>query len=310
MPLANEHLEYPRRRYGMDHDAYDWSMMQTRAPLRWPGGQSVALWINLSLQHFPLDGQGKPFKAPGAMQTAYPDLRHYSLREHGNRIGVFRVLSALRARGLRASFALNGVLAERYPRLLELVAMHPGEWLGHGWDMDMLPHAGWSSEQESDWIARSIAAIQPYAPGPIRGWLSPARQQSPNSAALLRAHPLAFCVDWVNDELPYRYRTSAGELEILPLSSELEDRFVLLNNLHSEQSWCEQVCDAFDALQAEGNRQGGRILALSLHPWVIGHAHRIGKLEQALDYILAKAAASGGVWNALPSEILAAASAR
>jgi hypothetical protein len=48
--------------------------------------------------------------------------------------------------------------------------------------------------------------------------------------------------------MPYRFRTGSGELVAMPLSNELEDRFVLMNNLHSEQSWAEQVCDACDFL--------------------------------------------------------------
>ena len=52
----SELLNYPKRTYGMDHDRYDWSMMQDRTPLTWPGNKPLALWINVSLQHFPLSG--------------------------------------------------------------------------------------------------------------------------------------------------------------------------------------------------------------------------------------------------------------
>jgi hypothetical protein len=37
----------------------------------------------------------------------------------------------------------------------------------------------------------------------------------------------------------------------MPFSTELEDRFVIMHIQHSEQSWCEQVCDAFELLKAE-----------------------------------------------------------
>ena len=32
MPLDSEYLQYPHRRYGMDHDRYDWSMLSDRKP--------------------------------------------------------------------------------------------------------------------------------------------------------------------------------------------------------------------------------------------------------------------------------------
>ena len=76
--LPANYLEYKDRRYGMDHDRYEWSMLENRKPVKWPNGKSLALWINVPLQFFPLDQKGIPFKVPGGMTMPYPDLRHYS----------------------------------------------------------------------------------------------------------------------------------------------------------------------------------------------------------------------------------------
>ena len=91
MSLDRKYLAYPRRAYGMDHARYSWSRLSERPPLRWPGGARLALWINVSVQHFPLNQQGLPFPPPGGMRMPYPDLRHYTLRDYGNRVGVYRV---------------------------------------------------------------------------------------------------------------------------------------------------------------------------------------------------------------------------
>ena len=117
---------------------------------------------------------------------------------------------------------------------------------------------------------------------------------------MLAANGVRYFCDWVNDDMPYPFHTANGELTAMPLPTELEDAFIVMNNLHSEQSWLEQVCDACDYLLAEANEQGGRILALNIHPWMLGQPHRIGKLEQALEYI----SSQDGVWMAYPSEIL------
>ena len=45
--MSDELLVYPRRDYGMDHDRYEWSMLQDRPPVTWPDGKPLALWINL-----------------------------------------------------------------------------------------------------------------------------------------------------------------------------------------------------------------------------------------------------------------------
>ena len=58
MSLSPDYLAYPRRRHGMDHDRYAWSMLAQRAPVAWPGSKPLALWLNLSLEHFPLNPAG------------------------------------------------------------------------------------------------------------------------------------------------------------------------------------------------------------------------------------------------------------
>jgi hypothetical protein len=117
---------------------------------------------------------------------------------------------------------------------------------------------------------------------------------------LLAAEGVAYCCDWVNDDMPYAFNTHAGPLINMPLSSEIEDQFVIGQNLHSEDSWVAQVKDAFDYLLAESRSQGGRIFALNLHPWMMGQPHRIACLEEVLAYITS----FDEVWQAPAGEIL------
>ena len=92
MPLDKSYLEYPKRLYGMDHDRYDWEMLTDRKKVIWPDNKKLALWVNVSLQFFPLNQKGIPTKPPGGMTMPYPDLRHFSLRDYGNRVGIYRML--------------------------------------------------------------------------------------------------------------------------------------------------------------------------------------------------------------------------
>ncbi len=300
MSLDREHLEYPQRTYGMDHQRYDWSMLSDRKPVVWPDGHKLALWINVSLQHFPLNQRGIPFPPPGGMTMPYPDLRHFTLRDYGNRVGIYRVLDALTSRGMQASFAVNGQLAQRTPELLRTVA-EAGEIIAHGWNMDSPHYGGMDKEEERQLIAQTLGSLREASGQAVTGWLSPGRNESENTPELLAECGVAYLCDWVNDDLPYPFATDAGPLTALPLTTEIEDRFVLQNNLHSEDSWVEQVCDACDLLHEEASREGGRLLSLSLHPWLVGQPHRIGKLETILDHLQSK----DGVWSATPGDIVA-----
>ena len=121
MTADKDYLTYPHRSYGMDHSSYEWSMLNERAPVAWPNGKKLALWVNINVQFFPLDQKSIPFPVPGGMTMPYPDLRHYTLRDYGNRVGIYRFFDALDKYGITSSIAMNTFVAQRYPYLLNKV---------------------------------------------------------------------------------------------------------------------------------------------------------------------------------------------
>lgn len=299
MALDPIHLQYPMRRHGMDHDRYDWSLLTDRPAVRWPGDKPLAVWVNVSLQHFPMNPSAK-LKLPGSMTMPHPDLRHFTLRDYGNRVGIWRFLQAFDRFGIKPSFAINAELAQRYPELMAAIRDRGDEVLGHSWSMDTPHHGGMDIDIERVTVRRALAVLRDACGQAVRGWLSPGKLQSANTPELLKAEGIEYFADWVNDELPYRFHTAHGELWNLPLATEIEDRFVVTDNLHDEASWAQQVIDAFELLLAEGREQGGRLLTLSLHPWVMGQPHRVKHLETVLAHI----AASTEVWQAPPGQII------
>lgn len=287
--ISDEYLKYPRRRYGMDHERYEWSILPRRENVKWPGGARVALWVTVALQWFPLDMKGQPFKPPGALQTAYPDLRHYTLRDYGNRVGIFRIMKALERHGIRASAAVNAAVAVRYPALLKEILSKNWEIVAHGLDMDHLHYEGMADE------AALIRKTLSHLPK-VRGWLSPAKSESQRTLDLLAEAGIEYVCDWVNDDMPYRMKN----LYSMPHSSDIDDYAILVNNHHDEDEFRDQLIDQFDLLHEESQTHGGRIMCISLHPWVIGQPYRIGALENALAHIMRHP----GVWPATGAEIL------
>ena len=95
-------------------------------------------------------------------------------------------------------------------------------------------------------------------------------------------------------------RTASNALIAMPHPVDIDDYTILVQNHHSEDDFCDQLCDQFDVLYKESATQGGRIMAISLHPWVIGQPYRIKALEDALQHIMGH----DGVWAATGSEIL------
>ncbi len=298
MTLDPAYLDYPHRRHGYDHDLYGWSALHQRPPVTWPGGKRVALWVCISLEWFPITPSDTPFRAPGHMQTAYPDYRHYTARDYGNRIGIYRLLAACERAGIRASIACNAAIAERYPALVADIVAGGHEIIAHSTDMNGTIASSMDEADERALITGSLDRLEAATGTRPAGWLSIARQQSWRTADLLRAAGVRYCCDWVNDELPYRF---ANGLFNLPLNHELSDRQIITVQQHGADSYAQQMRDAWDWLAREAaGPGGGRMLPLHLTPYIMGLPYRI----DALDALLADLAGRSDCWAATGAEIV------
>ncbi len=300
MTLDPGYLDYPRRRHGMDHDAYGWSSLFDRAPVAWPGDKRVAVTLFVSLEWFPITPSDTPFRAPGHMQTPYPDYRHYTAREYGTRVGLYRLLDAFAKAGVRATIAANGAIAERHPSLIHDIVAADHEIVAHSTDMNGTIASGMAEADERALIAASLASLERVAGVRPKGWHSIARSQSWNTPKLLVEAGLAYMTDWVNDELPYRFDTASGPIVSLPINHELSDRQILTTQQQSVDSYAEQVEDAYGWLDGEVDRFGGRMLPLHLTPYIMGLPYRITAFER----LLARLAGRPGAWFATAGEVV------
>ena len=297
MALDPSYLEYPRRREGYDHDLYEWSSIFARKPVHWPAGKSVAVWVCVSLEWFPMTPSDKPFRAPGHMVTPYPDYRHYTSREYGTRVGFYRLLDAFKRAGITVSVAANGAIAQRYPQIIRDIVADGHEIIAHSTDMNGTIATGLPEEEERALIARSVSALEAASGHVPTGWHSIARSQSWNTPRLLKEAGLVYMCDWVNDELPYRFN---GGLINMPLNHELSDRQIITVQQQPADSYARQIEDAFDWLATESATHGGRVLPLHITPYIIALPYRIAAFEK----LLANLSARPQAWFATGQEIV------
>lgn len=288
MTLDPAYLDYPHRKQGMDHDLYRWSNLFTRPPIAWDDGKRVLTWIVVDLEWFPITPADKPFRAPGHMQTAYPDYRHYTARDYGSRVGIYRLLDAAEKVGARISVAANGAIAQRYPELIRDIVAGGHEIIAHSTDMNGTIATGIGEDAERALIAGSLDAIEAASGARPTGWLSIARSQSFDTPRLLAEAGLTYMCDWVNDDLPYAMRTGAGPILNLPLNHELSDRQILTVQQQSVDSYVQQMQDAFHWLDGEAKTHGGRMLPLNITPYIMGLPYRISAFERLLGWLAAQ----------------------
>jgi allantoinase len=296
--LPPDYLTYPNRQYGQDMARYEWAMSVDRPKLALPDGKSVAALIVVPLEFFMLNPSAKPFKHPGAMVTPFPDLRHYTSRDYGNRVGVFRILKALKAAGLRATFPVNAVLLTKKRPLIDTIIADGHEIAAYGWDTDSIHWGGIDPAVEADYVANTRAAFTAAGLHP-RTWMSPARQQSAATPDLIKAAGFDVCLDWESDAVAWDMRTDHGPLRCVPVSGEMDDRKILIDQRQSEAEWRDQVLAARDLLVAEAPRFGGQVLSFTLTPYVTGLPFRIWALRE----VLTSLGTDANVWSATASEI-------
>lgn len=289
-----------RQGAGYDHDHFEFSPLPGRRPLRWPNDARIAFCVYLYLEYLELDPPDGTVRDPrygGALGSYFPDYLNYSHREYGNRVGVFRVLDALERHGLKATVAANAMLAERYPALIEECTRRGFEIAAHGVSASRMITSRMSEDEERAVIEQALTAVEAAAGRRPDGWFGQDFSESTRTPQLLAEAGLSYVADWPNDDQPYAM--SAGRpLIAMPNQAQWDDTQLMAIRRVSPPRWRDVVSEAFDYLHEEASASGS-VFTLGIHPWLLGQAHRIRYLNEAL----ARMAAYDGVWQTTAVEV-------
>ena len=288
--------------YRMDHGHYAWSALPTRRPLRWPNGARIAVAFVVSLGHYEADPPAGAYDPatfrPPLRSMPYPDYPTVTHREYGHRVGIFRMLDAFDAHGVRATAAIDALTAQGYPRLVAECRRRDWDIIGHGVSQRRALTDAMSETDERAYVRESLDAVTKAAGRAPVGWLSPEHSESRRTPTILAEAGLSYLGDWANDDQPYLIGPEARTMVSIPFMRELSDAHMHATRKIAMPRWAALVHEAFDILHGEG-ADSGRLFALPLHPWCIGQPHRIVYLERLLAHIKAHE----GVWWATGAEI-------
>jgi allantoinase len=277
----------------MDNDLYRYSPITERPPIRWPDEARIAFYVGLNIEHFHLD---KPSTSLiDATSRLLPDALNHGWRDYGSRVGIWRIIDGLDRHGIRASALVNSEVPERYPQIIDAGRARAWAWLAHGRTNSVL-HTNLSEDEERAELRDIVETIEKATGRRPRGWMGPALTETLRTPALLAELGLTYVLDWTSDDAPFELAVP-GMLSV-PYSVELNDLGIFLLKGFSGPDFLQMVIDQFDQLYADA-ASGGRVMALALHPFVIGQPSRYRYLEQALDYI----AGHAGVWLTTSDDI-------
>jgi peptidoglycan/xylan/chitin deacetylase (PgdA/CDA1 family) len=280
-----------------DYGPFAYTPINRRPILRWPNGARLAVWVIPNIEFFSLKRAfaGHPFEKAG---TDVPTVRPWGQRDYGNRIGVFRIMEVLHRYGIRATATVNADIVDHHPQILEDALKQDWELMGH----NLTNHTrltGMNPEQEREVIEGSLEKLERFSGRRPRGWLGSGLAETWNTLDILAQAGVEYVSDWVNDDQPYYMQTQPHKLVYLPYSYEINDSPQLYYRDRSIDEFEQMIRYQFDVLYHEG-AQSSRVMAICLHPYLIGVPHRIGGLDRALKYITGHS----GVWCATGSEIV------
>ena len=276
-------------------DRYDYLPFVDRPPVRWPNDARVAFWVCPNIEFYeldPPDGQGRPI-----WTRPMPDTLNYSLRDYGNRAGVWRVMEALEMFGIRASVSLNAAMCDHMPEIIDACVQLNWELFSHGIYNTRLIY-GMSEDNIRQVIADSLDTIKRHSGQTVTGWLAPALSTTETFFDLLPEFGIKYAVDMVPDDQPIPIKVRSGRLITVPYSTEINDVRVMGVRGYSADSWAAMIKASFDQLYEEG-KDSGMVLCVPLHPFVVGQPHRISALYDVLEHVTSRPK----VWLATAREI-------
>lgn len=255
-----------------------------------PGGARVGLIVYLNVEHFPIDVPAPAHAIYPGTQHMVPDILNYGWRDYGNRVGIWRMMDLFAEAGIRPSVNLHADVCREYPELIEA-----GEALG--WEWIAQSHSAASiltamPEAEARAIIESAIGIIGDATGrrPV-GWMGSHLAETPETPDLLAEAGIQYCSDYACDDQPFAMRVRDGSLIAMPYALEANDVPGVLGKGLTAQDFAQLLIDQFDELYEEGEAIA-RVMPVSLHPFISGHAFRVRHLRRALRHI----AGHDGVW--------------
>ena len=284
------------QRYG----PFPYTPIHARPKLVWPNNARIAVWVNPNIEFFGLDDvmPGNTNERVAREHAKIPNVRNWSVRDYGNRVGVWRLFDVLSRYNARATVALNSEVCDHHPEIIERAMQLDWELMGHG-QTNARRINEMSSDQEREAIFATVDRIERACGKRPQGWLGPGLAETWHTLEHLSAAGIRYICDWVNDDQPYTMQIGSPPMVSIPYSVQTNDVPAYFDMKCSVPEFERMLKDQFNVLWREG-ANSGRVMAIAVHPFVTGQPHRIGALDAALAHICSHE----GVWLATGSEIM------
>lgn len=207
-----------------------------------------------------------------------------SMGTYGLLRGVWRVLDALRAQKLKATFFVPGAIAQRYPDEIRRIAQEGHELACRGYALENL--ALLEPDKQRSAIHRAADMLENLCGKRPSGFRAPGGEVTAETMRIAAQDGFAYSSSLYGDDMPYR--TEYGGLVEIPIKWQLSDLpYFAFNYSPAMPAGQGRIASYAKVLENwqyefEGACRYGLSYILQLDPQTIGTPGRIGLLEEML----------------------------
>ncbi|MET0277128.1 MAG: polysaccharide deacetylase family protein [Pseudorhodoplanes sp.] len=261
-----------------------YSAISKRSPLKLPGGARMAVWVIVNVEEWdPKQPMPRTVLTPPAGGSPSPDVPNWAWHEYGNRVGFWRILKVFDDHQLPAALAINGCAIDAYPDIVEAALERKWEFMGHGFTQRSMQKV----ENEREDIRKTNAAIVKATGKPPRGWLGPGLTETWETPDILVEEGYDYVCDWVLDDQPVWLKTRTKPIVNVPYTQECNDVAMMLIQHHKASEYYERAIDQFEQIY-EDAASSARVMAIVLHPYIMGAPHRLKYFRKIFEQIRSK----------------------
>jgi allantoinase len=258
-----------------------YSAITDRPKLTLPGGARLAVWVIVNVEEWDINkAMPRTVLTPPAGGSPMPDIPNWAWHEYGNRVGFWRMLEVFDEFSVPAVLAINGSAIGAYEPIARAALDRKWEFMGHGFTQLNMQKV----EDEAGDIARTSQVIADYTGKRPRGWLGPGLTETWVTPDLLVDAGYDYVCDWVLDDQPTVLKTRSGPIVNVPYTQECNDVAMMLIQHHKASEYYDRAVDQFEQLHHDA-RDSARVMALVVHPYIMGAPHRLKYFRNAIERI-------------------------
>jgi allantoinase len=255
-----------------------YSPITKRPKLVLPQGARMVVWVIVNVEEWnPQEPMPRTVLTPPAGGAPMPDIPNWAWHEYGNRVGFWRMLEIFDQTRIHAVLAINGSAIARYGAIADAARERGWEFIGHGFTQKSMQKV---TDERAD-IRHTAAAIRAVTGRDPRGWLGPGLTETWETPDLLVEEGYEYVCDWVLDDQPVVLATRTRTIVGIPYTQECNDVAMMLIQHHKASEYYDRAVDQFEQIYSDA-AESARIMALVVHPYIMGAPHRLKYFRNAL----------------------------